>query len=342
MRVAVVGAGIHGASVARFLAASGHGVTIYEQFPIGHTQGSSHGKSRIIRKAYPDAFYTEIMQEGYPMWFDLQRLVPEPLVFECGLAYFGREDSIDVRTMIEGLSHLNVPFVTLPAGNQDRVFRHLHLEAGEILVFTKDAGYVVADEAVKWSVKIAEAHGAVVRQERAPDLERLEREYDRVVVCAGSWIRDWIQLPVVPTIQTFGYVNFSQPGPVWIEDGGGYMYGFPTEHNGNGIKIGYHVRGPELTDHQDRPGHDPYAIEQILDLAQRRFGVVKPEIDRVQTCIYTSTANEDFRFGWISGKTLYASPCSGHGFKFGPWVGKFLADVAEDKRSLDEYPRFCS
>ncbi|MBX3117832.1 MAG: FAD-dependent oxidoreductase [Fimbriimonadaceae bacterium] len=340
MRVAVIGAGIHGVSTARFLAQRGHDVTIFEQFPVGHTKGSSHGKSRIIRKAYPDAFYTEIMQDGYPMWFELQQLLPEPLIFECGLAYFGREDSKDVCAMIDGLTALSVPFVTLSAGEQDRVFRNLRLDTGEVLVFTKDAGYVIADEAVQWSLKIAQSHGAQLRQERAPSREVLEKDFDRVVVCAGSWIHEWADVDVRPTVQTFGYVEINQPGPVWIEDGGDYMYGFPTEHNGRGIKIGVHAQGREHTDQTTQASPDPEVLRKVADLAERRFGVKNATVDRVQTCIYTNTPNEDFRFGAISEKTIYASVCSGHGFKFGPWVGKFLTDVIEDKRSINEFPRF--
>ena len=48
--VAVVGAGINGAAAAYALARGGDEVTLYEQFRIGHTNGSSHGASRIFRR----------------------------------------------------------------------------------------------------------------------------------------------------------------------------------------------------------------------------------------------------------------------------------------------------
>jgi sarcosine oxidase len=64
MRVAVVGAGIVGASAARALARRGHGVSLYEQFEEGHAKGSSHGASRIVRRAYSDPFYTSVMLEA--------------------------------------------------------------------------------------------------------------------------------------------------------------------------------------------------------------------------------------------------------------------------------------
>ena len=81
----VVGAGINGSSAAYQLARRGKEVLVLEKvktpqfhlnahpafplkFPIPHTRGSSHGQSRGIRKAYPDPFFTNIMEEAYKEW----------------------------------------------------------------------------------------------------------------------------------------------------------------------------------------------------------------------------------------------------------------------------------
>ena len=82
----VVGAGINGSSAAYQLARRGAEVLLLEkvssavpskqsyhpvisrQFPIPHSRGSSHGQSRGIRKAYPDPFFTNIMEEAYKEW----------------------------------------------------------------------------------------------------------------------------------------------------------------------------------------------------------------------------------------------------------------------------------
>ena len=46
------------------------------QFPLGHARGSSHGHSRGIRKAYPEKYYAEMMNDAYQQWLQLQA--------ECG------------------------------------------------------------------------------------------------------------------------------------------------------------------------------------------------------------------------------------------------------------------
>ena len=115
MRVAVVGAGIHGASAALSLALRGHSVTIFEQFPLGeglgpHPFGSSHGRSRIIRKAYPDPFYTEIMAAGYDLWDRLQLLAGKPqFVHHTGLLYYGDAQSATLAAVRVGLEANQVP-----------------------------------------------------------------------------------------------------------------------------------------------------------------------------------------------------------------------------------------
>ena len=53
--VIVVGGGAMGAASAYQLARRGVSVRLFEQFAMGHELGSSHGYSRIIRRAYFEA-----------------------------------------------------------------------------------------------------------------------------------------------------------------------------------------------------------------------------------------------------------------------------------------------
>ena len=46
-----------------------------------------------------------------------------------------------------------------------------------------------------------------------------------------------------------------------------------------------------------------------------------------QSCIYTSTADESFVLE-RRGRVVIGSPCSGHGFKFAPAIGRRLAELA--------------
>jgi sarcosine oxidase len=78
----------------------------------------------------------------------------------------------------------------------------------------------------------------------------------------------------------------------------------------------------------------------MREFIERRLGESTPEFVEAHTCLYTREANDDFKFAKLDSRTIVASPCSGHGFKFGPWVGKLLADVCEEKADFATYPRF--
>lgn len=329
-----------GSSAARFLSKRGHAVTLFEQFESGHGMGSSHGRSRIVRKAYPDPFYTEIMQEGYPMWAELEAEAGRKLLHECGLMYFGPERAENVRTMIVGLDALGVAFEALDPSDVRRRFPELTLATGEIGVFTPEAGWVRADHAVQASIDLAVLNGAQVRRERSDSIDVLERKFDAVALCPGGWIKTFLDVPVDVQARTFAYLEARQEGPVWIEEGPGLHYGFPSEPGVSTIKIGGHVDDqPFDPDNPERPVLEAN-VEAIREVAQRRFGIDEPRVVEAKMCLYTWHSNEDFIIGRATEKTVFASPCSGHGFKFGPWVGRYLADLAEGKRDPSEFPRF--
>ena len=70
--VVIVGAGVMGLATARVLAQAGRDVVVCEQFDVGHTRGSSHGGSRIVRLSYPDERWVRLAQESYPLWRELE------------------------------------------------------------------------------------------------------------------------------------------------------------------------------------------------------------------------------------------------------------------------------
>lgn len=340
MRVAVVGAGIMGSSAARELARRGHAVSVFEQFELGHAMGSSHGRSRIVRKAYPDPFYTEIMQEGYGLWRELETASGQSLFYECGLMYFGSGEAENIRSMASGLATLGEPFEVLEPVDAAERFPGLRLVPGEVGVWTPDAGWVRADQAVRAMIELARGDGARFERRRVNSLSELETTFDTVVLTPGGWIGRFLDLPVRTESRTFAYLEARQVGPVWIEEGPGLHYGFPTAPGEETIKIGGHVVGfPFDPERPDRPV-DAKNVEAIRDLARRRFGIAEPKVTEAALCLYTWRENEDFAIGRATEKTVFASPCSGHGFKFGPWIGRYLADLAEGKREPSQYPRF--
>ena len=71
-RVAVVGAGVMGCAAAWALTERGADVTVLEQFELDHVRGSSHGRSRIVRLAYPEPEWVRLCEEAMAGWRELE------------------------------------------------------------------------------------------------------------------------------------------------------------------------------------------------------------------------------------------------------------------------------
>ena len=91
--VAVVGAGVMGCAAAWALHEGGADVTVYEQFDLDNTRGSSHGRSRIFRLAYPDP-------AAVSQTIARIRVVDLPTLIQLKLAARRYQDFADVVSLI--------------------------------------------------------------------------------------------------------------------------------------------------------------------------------------------------------------------------------------------------
>ncbi|MBS1712480.1 MAG: FAD-dependent oxidoreductase [Armatimonadetes bacterium] len=343
MKIAVVGAGVMGLNAALAAQERGHETTVFEQFEPMHTQGSSHGRSRIIRLDYPDPFYLKIMLEGYPLWKSLNQRLGVQVFHECGIFTFGDPDHPDLQTLEQGLIEQNIHYDKTGPGQSH--FPALHLDEEEIAIHNPVAGWVDADLFRTYARTCILDHGGAWNSIKIERPESLVGSFDSVIVTAGSWAKKMFNLPLTVTAQTFAYLQVPNPKhhtKVWIETGEHGIYGFPPESIDRPlIKFGVHSSGDEVD--PDDPAR-PVSEEKLWllrDFAQRRFAIPNPELTGPQACLYSRTSTEDFLWGQIGGNLFWASPCSGHGFKFGPWMGERLVDFAEGKLLPQDFPRFC-
>lgn len=260
------------------------------------------------------------MTEAYPLWRELERASGTSLFQEVGLLCFGPKDGQYVAELGEALSSQRVDHDRLDyLGARERL-PEFDFRPGEGAVFVQEAGWVRADAALRATYELARAAGV----EHVPaEAENLD-VFDRVVVCAGPWVRKfWPEAPVRVTLQATAQVVAPHGGPVWIEESPDLLYGFPSVDGR--VKIGVHRPGSEVD--PDEPLREPpeAMVGAIRGFAQRRMGIEEPQVVAASGCLYTVTADEGFLFHPLNERTLVVSACSGHGFKFGPWVGTKVA-----------------
>jgi sarcosine oxidase len=344
MKVAVIGAGAVGSAAARFLSQAGHEVVVFEQFERAHAKGSSHGTSRIIRKAYQDPFYAELMNEVFPLWRELEGEAQEKLYVETGILVFGKTDSAYLHSTRETLMEQRANYESLGHIDVARRFGGFHIDPDETAIFQQDAGYLRADRCIEANLSSAESIGARLRFNTRADIANdgivNGEKYDAVAICAGSWTVSMTDATdLTPRLQTFAYFDapMDRGIPVWIDGSESHFYGFPDY--GGGFKVGRHLYGPVINPDDDRAA-DEDALRDIAAEARRRLGA-DVMLDSFQ-CVYTVAPNEDFRIGEMALDipAFWASPCSGHGFKFSIWFGKLMSQLVEGTALIEDWPRF--
>lgn len=317
MRVAVVGAGVMGCATAWALRECGAEVTVHEQFDLDHARGSSHGRTRIFRVAYPEASWVRLAQDAYAGW---QELDPG-LLGLYGLLELARDPAL---TSAGALDACGVPYRLLDADEARAL--GASLPDGWTALHVPDAGVVFADRARRAFLEAAGIEVETNRRIESTD----ELDADVVVVTAGSWVRDLVpDLPVKVTRETVAYFRREGPPPPSIVDlnaetGGHGMYSLHDPVHG--LKAGAHHAGAEADPGTEAPP-EPALVERISAWVRERFPDVEPEPVEAQTCLYTTTADERFILE-RRGRVVIGSACSGHGFKFAPAVGRRLAQLA--------------
>ena len=116
---------------------------------------------------------------------------------------------------------------------------------------------------------------------------------------------------------------------------GRWIYGLATP--GEGVKVAEHHTGPVVDPDARSFEPDQAGIERVRRYAAEWLPGLEPEPASVTTCLYTTTPTEDFVVDRV-GPVVVASPCSGHGFKFTPEIGRLLADLATG--AVPEVERF--
>ena len=363
----VIGAGGMGSATACHLAKSGANVLVLEQFQRGHTFGSSHGETRIIRFFYDKPFYTELMKTAYAEWRDLESVSGKSLLFITGSVGIGAKGNPYGRATRQSLDAAGVESEWWDAAQLAERFPQFRLADDMEILYQKDTGFLRAAECVSTHLQLAEQHGATIREETkvtnidwqadVPTVRTENSQFHgrKVVVTAGAWagaLLAELNLPLTVTKQQVCYYQPTdskrfQPDrfPVFTEvtPDGEFIYAIPafgSFDKGGGVKIARHGKGqvispdtPERTPDADYIAHiDAYVQERLPELGKTTH---------TEVCLYTETPDEDFIIDAHPHcpDLLIAAGFSGHGFKFCALVGRIMSELVRyDKTGFDIHP----
>jgi len=355
--VIVLGLGGMGSAALAHLAARGQRVLGLEQFSPVHTQGSSHGGSRIIRQAYfehPD--YVPLLLRAYELWADLERRTGRTLLVKSGGLLAGYEGSEVVQGSLKSARRNGLPHEMLSAADIRRRFPMMRPRDDEMALYEPDAGVLFPEECIVAHLEAAVAAGVEARFGSkvtgwSPTAEGGVQvsttggkvSADRLVICAGAWLgaiaRDlglplrvernvmhWFE-PSVPESE-FGAGRF----PVYLlqRQGERVLYGFPALPGHGGVKVAFHHSGEAaLPDELNRQ----VSQTEVAEIRRALEGWLPDAAGtwrKSAACMYTNTPDEHFVIGPHPEhpQVVLAGGFSGHGYKFCSVVGEAVADLA--------------
>lgn len=339
---AVVGGGLLGLSAAWALSRRGHEVLVIDQAPTGHIGGGSHGSCRIFRLGYEHPAYVSLARRARDAWTELEDACGERLLHPTPQLTFGPL----MEQVRDALEQAGAPGEMLSAAEAAQRFPGVAVP-GPVL-YEPESAVIAADRAIatlaRLTPRVSEPtrvtaiaeHGRGVRVSTADG----DIDADRVIVCAGASTAGLvatagITVPGAATMEQLAYLAPAAEAdqrteqfvmPIFVQYDVESPYGLPVPGSDT-YKIGIHFGGPavdpERQDHTENAG-----LSARIERAARRFlPSFDPHPVAVERCIYDNSPDTDFIIDRIGGIVI-GSGTSGHGFKFGPLIGEWLAGLA--------------
>jgi sarcosine oxidase len=359
--IIVIGLGAMGSATAQHLAERGHRVLAFDQFKPPHTQGSSHGQTRIIRKSYwEDPRYVPLLLRAYELWHKLERDTNRSLLHLTGGLMIGRADGDLVMRSTASAEQFNLPHKILSHSELKRLYPMFIVRENMAALWEHDAGFLYPEACVQQQLNQASRAGADLRyNEQVIEWSTLPGggvsvrtsqgvyNSDRLVITAGPWapqILSTMYLPLRVTRQVLCWFEpLSAPDffhenrfPIFLlqpESDSRVLYGFPSiSPDFEGVKVALHgshdVCTPETVVRAILPEDERVVRDRLAETMPTLAG----RLLHAETCLYTMTPDEHFIIDKHPDypQVSMAAGFSGHGFKFASVVGEILADMAMD------------
>ena len=363
----VVGAGVFGAWTAWHLRRLGQRVLLLDASGPANARASSGGESRMTRTIYgADDVYTRMAWDSLEDWRWLSSRSGLPILYPIGMLMFFAKREPYVDQSIEAHRRLGLPLDVLDRAEMQRRYPQISWDGVELGLLEPDLGPLMARRAVQTLVREYLAAGgeyrlaAIEPPADGPALDGVRTSggetlrAPRYVFACGPWLPklfpSLLGNRIFPTRQEVfffapenGDDRFEpQRLPGWADfNDGDIFYGMP-DLECRGFKIAHDKHGasfdPDTGDRQISAA----GLEEARAYLARRFPALasRPLVES-RVCQYENSSNGDFLIDrhprWANAILVGAG--SGHGFKHGPAVGRYAADLLVGRLAKAE-PRF--
>jgi monomeric sarcosine oxidase len=363
----VVGAGVFGAWTAWHLRKAGQRVLLLDASGPANARASSGGESRMTRTIYgADDVYTRMAWTSLEDWRWLSSRSGLPILHPIGvLMFFGKREPF-VDQSIDAHRRLKLRLDVLDQAELRKRYPQVSWDGVELGLFEPELGALMARRAVQTLVKELVAAGGEYRLAavQAPgDGQSLESltttagetlTAGRFVFACGPWLPKMfpslVGHRIFPTRQE---VFFFAPEsgddrfephrlPGWADfNDGDIYYGFPDLES-RGFKIAHDAHGVPFDPDEGDRRPTAAALDDVRAYMKKRFPALaeRPMVE-ARVCQYENSSNGDFLIDrhprWDN--AVLVGGGSGHGFKHGPAVGRYAAELLTGRLASVE-PRF--
>jgi len=372
-RLTIVGGGVMGLMTAYYAAPLADAVTVLERSTVGDPATASFGLTRSVRNDYRDPQYARLAVEARRLWRELQREWGERLLVDCGCLNLVKSSvtpDVDRSYAVESyaiLEQLRLRREVLSRARLRERFPQFDADGGWLDV---DAGFAdlaavtraLRDGLRQRGVRVAELAEprAIARSGRtwtvATDAGPVES--DILVVTAGLGTNDVLGMLGVPVrfplrpdrpAQSKYFIppasaremftEAAMPVFAYLDIG---IYGHPV-YDGRtpGVKIGFY-NPPDVARTPSRIGSVEDFVAECMPGLRGAEVVDVAAASGVDTCWYDLVADDEFILGPVPGADgVYTGVgWRGTGYKFAPWVGRVLAQLALQRGTVYDIRRF--
>ena len=352
----VIGAGVMGAWTALRALDAGHRVLLVDAFGVGDPRGTSSDLTRISRASHgSDTFYPGWWRDSVEAWRALEEVAGEPVFVETGVAWFASRDDGFEAASERSLAGLGIRTEHLSPAEARRRWPVFAVDDLSFVLHEPGAGILRARRGVRAVTDVLGWRGGRLRvvrvrpgrrgRDRLLDLETDAGERiraDGYVFACGPWLpglfpelvgdlvsvtkQDVIHLGPPPGDTRFDADRM----PAWI-DFEGAMYGIPGL-DGHGPKIPPDAYGRAFDPDAEDRVVDAASIRTVRDYLARRIpDLASRPVVESRVCQYESTPDTHFVLDrhpdlenvWLAGGG------SGHAFKHGPEIGRYVVGLIE-------------
>jgi glycine/D-amino acid oxidase-like deaminating enzyme len=350
----VIGAGVFGAWTAWHLRQLGHSVVLADAWGPAHSRASSGGETRIIRAGYGhDAIYTRMAMNSLAQWKALFARTGQPLLHQTGALWMARTSDRYSAATEETFRAEGVPFEILSMADLEHHYPQFRPPAKDTYgIFEPEAGALMARRAV--NAVVDDAIRAGVEYSRlAIDPLRPAVDAGVYIYACGPWLPKLFPTILKPRIFVTRQEVFffaTPPGddrfsparmPVWLDfTDPRTPYGFPDLEN-RGVKLAFDLHGkPFDPDAGDRTVSSQSTAAARQFLGERFPALRDAPLTETRVCQYSNSSNGDFLIDRHAerDRVWFIGCGSGHGFKHGPAIGEYAAQVITGARAPE--PRF--